>query len=100
MAAEYKQTSAYYDTSTRGNYLDVLTYRPIPKNGTDIPYIIDRVYEYRPDLLANDLYGDSSLWWVFAVRNPNTISDPIYDFAAGTTIYLPSKDVITASLGI
>ncbi len=100
MPAEYTQSSAYYATSRRGSYLDVLTYRPIPKNSTDIPYIIDRVYEYRPDLLANDLYGDSKLWWVFAVRNPNTIIDPIYDFASGTTIYLPSKDALTSSLGI
>jgi len=53
----------------------------------------------RPDLLAADLYGDANLWWVFAVRNPNIIQDPVFDFTAGTIIYVPSMVTLTTALG-
>ena len=46
MAATYSKTSPYYTTSVTGNILDMLTYRPIPKNPMDIKYTIDFVYEY------------------------------------------------------
>jgi prophage DNA circulation protein len=51
-------------------------------------------------LLAYDLYGDSALWWVFAMRNPNTIQDPVFDFLPGTTIFIPKKETIVAALGL
>jgi len=51
-------------------------------------------------MLAFDLYGDSGLWWVFAARNPNTIEDPLLDFRAGTTIYIPNKATLTSDLGL
>ena len=66
----------------------------------DVLYEIDSVYEYRPDLLAYDLYGDSALWWVFAQRNPNVIKDPLFDFRAGYRIYIPQKTTLQQDLGI
>ena len=98
--ATYSKTSPYYETGTFGNFLDVLTFRDIPAKSSDTYYEIDAVYSRRPDLLASDLYGDSNLWWVFAVRNPNTIKDPIFDFTAGKRIYIPQKETITSALGI
>jgi hypothetical protein len=98
--ATYSRTSPYYDTPTFGNFLDVMTYRAIPAKSTDTYYEIDSVYSRRPDLLASDLYGDSNLWWVFIVRNPNVLKDPIFDFTAGTRIYIPQKETISAALGI
>ena len=100
MTAAYSKTSPYQTTTYYGNFLDVLTYRPITKKIDDVKYSIDAVYEYRPDLLAYDLYGDSNLWWVFAVRNPNVIRDPLFDFAAGITIYLPNKNTLVQDLGL
>jgi hypothetical protein len=100
MAVEYKANSPYYKTALFGNYLDVLNYRAIPKTVSDVVYVIDAVYERRPDLLANDLYGDPNLWWVFAARNPNMIEDPIFDFVAGRAIYIPKQETIDAALGI
>jgi len=100
MTARYSKTSPYYTTSVTGNFLDVLAYRPIPKNPMDIKYTIDFVYEFRPDMLASDLYDNSGLWWVFAIRNPNVIADPIFDFYAGQIIYLPSKDTLISSMGM
>ena len=96
----YKSNSPYSGTSKFGQFLDVLSYRAITKKDTDVTYEIDKVYEYRPDMLAYDLYGDAGLWWVFAVRNPNVILDPVFGFTAGTTIYIPLKETLVADLGL
>ena len=100
MTAKYSKTSPYYSTDRYGKFLDVMINRPIRGQASDIWYQIDKVYEYRPDLLAGDLYGNSGLWWVFAQRNPDIIQDPIYDFKAGRSIYIPTKDQITQDLGL
>ena len=100
MAAEYSRYSPYYETKTFGRFLDVLEYRSIPRSVSDIPYRLNSVYQYRPDLLANDLYGSSDLWWVFAARNPNVIRDPIFDFYTGQTIMVPDREVVKSTLGL
>lgn len=100
MAVTYSRSSPYNESNVYGFFLDVMKARDIPKDPSDITYKIDSTYSRRPDLLAYDLYGDSNLWWVFAMRNPNTIKDPVFDFAAGVTIYIPKKETITAALGL
>lgn len=100
MSVSYKKTSPYAKTKTYGFFLDVVDIPSIPYDQSDVQYEIDAIYQYRPDLLAYDLYGDSSLWWVFSVRNPNTLQDPIFDFLAGATIFVPKKEVITTALGL
>jgi len=99
--ASYSQTSPYFTTSVVGNnYLDFMNHRPIPKAADDVRYTISSVHALRPDILAFDLYGDPGLWWVFAARNPNSIEDPIFDFQAGKTIYLPKLSNLKEALGI
>lgn len=100
MATVYSRTSPYFGTQTWGKFLDVWPGKTIRSDVTDVVYQIDNIYNYRPDLLANDLYQDSSLWWVFAVRNPDVIKDPIFDFVSGNIIYVPTKAVLQKSLGI
>lgn len=100
MATTYSKTSPYYNTKQFGKFLDVIDYRPIRKLSSDTVYQIDRVYKHRPDLLAYDLYGDASLWWVFAARNPNVLKDPLFDFKTGTTIYIPLKENLVTDLGL
>jgi hypothetical protein len=100
MSAEYSKYSPYYTTDKFGNFLDVLNYRPIPRSSQDILFKINKFYEYRPDLLANDMYGRSSLWWVFVARNPNTLQDPIWDFKVGQKIFIPDVKILMTSLGI
>ena len=100
MAATYNKSSAYYKTGQFGQFLDLLEYRSVPKVGSDVEYRIDSVYQYRPDMLAHDLYGDANLWWVFASRNPNTLKDPIFDFYAGQIIYIPTKETLVSTLGL
>ena len=97
----YPQTSPYYLTRIYNRqYLDVMVNRPIPIDPLDQYWEITQTYNLRPDLLAYDLYNDSKLWWVFAQRNPNTLKDPLFDFVAGTQIYLPNFATVKQALGI
>lgn len=98
----YTKTSLYHETrnSSDGAYLDQYVTRNVPASADDVVYEIAPKYNFRPDLLAYDLYGSSNLWWVFAERNPNTLKDPVGDFRAGVLISLPNKQTLTSSLGI
>jgi hypothetical protein len=98
--ALYKGTSPYYKTTDDNGYLDVMTYRDIPAEADDILFEVTKNYEYRPDLLSFDLYGDVNLWWVFAIRNNSILKDPVYGLTAGTKIYLPKITTIKSALGI
>lgn len=97
----YPATSPYYLSEIVNNqFLDVMINRTIPGDPTDVYWQITTVYNFRPDLLASDLYNDSRLWWVFAQRNPNTLKDPLFDFTTGTRIFIPKLDNIKAALGL
>jgi hypothetical protein len=97
----YPASSPYYNTDIVNNqYLDIMSNRPIPMDPSDIYWEITPVYEYRPDLLAYDLYNNSTLWWVFAMRNPNMLKDPYFDFVSGINIYLPKSSSINQVLGL
>ena len=99
MAAVYDSTSPYYLTGYSQFFLDVMVNRPIPKEPDDQLWIITQTYQYRPDLLAFDMYDNAALWWVFYQRNPNTLQKPPLDFAAGTTIYVPKITTLRSVLG-
>jgi hypothetical protein len=73
MSDQYTTTSPYSSTGYSQFFLDVMVNRPIPKSADDILFTINTTFEYRPDLLAYDLYGEAGLWWVFYQRNPNTV---------------------------
>ena len=100
MSSTYSKTSPYSGTGTWGPFLDVWVGKTIPPDPSDALYQIDPPYNLRPDLLAYDLYQDSNLWWVFAVRNPNTMLDPVFSFVAPTVIYIPTKAVVQQALGL
>ena len=97
--ANYNATSPYYNTGYSQFFLDVMVNRPVPKANDDILFTINLTFQYRPDLLAFDLYGDAGLWWVFYQRNPNTLQKPPLDFAVGTAIYLPKLGTLSSVLG-
>lgn len=97
---QYNKTSPYFSTSIENNYLDVIDFRDIPAQADDVVFTVTKNYEYRPDLLAFDLYNDVSLWWVFAVRNKSILKDPVFDMVAGKKIYLPKLASIQTALGI
>jgi hypothetical protein len=100
MSATYSNTSPWYNTAITNNYLDIFSIRPVSAESSDFLYTIEAQYAFRPDLLAYDLYGTTSLWWVFAQRNLDTLQDPILDFAPGTQIYICKKSSLTDVLGL
>lgn len=95
----YNSTSPYFNTGYSQFFLDVMTNRAIPAESDDLPMIINATYQYRPDLLAYDLYNSSELWWVFYQRNPNTLTAPPWDFKVGTRIYVPKITTLKNTLG-
>jgi hypothetical protein len=98
--AKYSSTSPYNSTGTWGPFLDVWAGKTIQASSTDARYEIDPPFNLRPDLLAHKLYGDSNLWWVFAVRNPDVLKDPIFNFVAPNIIYVPTATTIKQALGL
>jgi hypothetical protein len=95
----YSSTSPYFTTNYSQFFLDVMNYRTFPSESDDLPTIINKTYQYRPDLLAYDLYGTPELWWVFYQRNPNTLTAPPWDFKVGTRIYVPKITTLKNNLG-
>lgn len=83
--------SPYSSTPIKNNYRDIMVKPFIETSLDDTEYIIEKKYEYRPDRLAHDIYGDESLWFVFQLRNMDVIKDPIFDFKTGKKIYIPIK---------
>lgn len=99
MAATYDAMSPYYTTQYSQFFLDKMINRPIPKEDDDLQFTINQTYQYRPDLLAYDLYQSPQLWWVFYQRNPNALQAPPLDFKVGVTIYLPKITTLKSTLG-
>lgn len=91
MAQNLKDSSQYYLTPVSNFFLDRWVPRVIPKNDFDKIIIIPAAFDQRPDLLSQQEYGTPRLWWVFCIRNPDLIIDPINDFVAGLEIYVPDN---------
>lgn len=91
MSHALKDTSQYLLTPITDWYLDIMVRRPVPKSDYDKIIRIPPAYDQRPDLLSQAEYGTPKLWWVFAMRNPDLISDPIHDFVAGLEIFVPNN---------
>ena len=92
--------SVYSNTEiTPQGYLGIFVPQPIPSSRDDIEFTILAQYSYRPDLLAFDLYGTKDLWWEVAQRNMDVLKDPVFDFVAGTRIFLPQEQNLRKRLG-
>jgi hypothetical protein len=79
-------------------YLDFWNEITILPSSSDTLISLDPKYQYRADLLSNALYGTPQLWWVFMIRNPDIIKDPIWDFVTGINIYVPAKNNLNGYL--
>lgn len=103
MPVTYQPSSPYYATAQRNyiiEHLDFYQVRPIPSDTTDSIISVPAKFNQRPDLLSNDLYQTPNLWWVFIVRNPNAMDDPIYGLITDLEIYAPTKIRIFSLLGL
>ena len=91
--ATYRTDSVYRNTNIINNqYLDVLDVSNIDvENTATTSMTIEAKYDEKPDLLAYDLYGNSKLWWVFALFNQDKLKDPIIDFKSGIKIIVPTR---------
>lgn len=89
---DYRRDSVYRNTNIADKkYLDIWEPGITKENLSTETYTIESRYHMRPDVLANDLYGNAKLWWIFAILNQDTLIDPINDFEAGLTIEIPSR---------
>ena len=91
MSSRVKDTSQYFYTVTKDWYLDLWQPRLVPSSDFDKIITIPPEFDKRPDMLSQYEYGTPRLWWVFTVRNPDVLIDPIEDFTAGTEIYIPAN---------
>lgn len=98
--SKYINTSPWFSTRLNNEYLDILSIRPVAAEADDYLYTIEPQYNYRPDLLAYDLYGTPKLWWVFMQRNMDIMQDSVFDFRTGVQIYLPKKSGLLKVLGL
>ncbi len=91
MASRTKDTSQYFYTGVKNWYLDIWVPRSVPSSDYDKIVTIPPEFDKRPDMMSQYEYGTPRLWWVFAIRNPDVLIDPIEDFTSGTEIYVPAN---------
>jgi hypothetical protein len=91
MTVTYKNTSMYRNTKLNDNFLEIYQPPIVPNFENVKEFTITQKYNKRPDLLAFDLYGTSSLWWIFVIYNRGLIRDPLFDFVSGITILIPKS---------
>ena len=99
MADFQRRDSFLRNSGTFGSFLDINNLPTIPKGAFDLDYKIKEAHNGRPDILAMELYGSPRLWWVFALKNPDIIKDPLNDFKPGVIIKIPSPDTVKSFVG-
>lgn len=70
------QNTRIVKNSQNVSYYKTVQYPEVPLSVNDI-YIISADGD-RFDLLAAQYYGDSSLWWVISIANPNAFQNSLY----------------------
>lgn len=86
--SRYKTSKVIYWGDQRKLTFETYLRKPYVRTGKERVMRITKGIEYRPDLVAYDVYGFSDAWW--KIMEANGIYD-IYDFKAGLTIFLPDN---------
>jgi len=73
-------------SNNRLEWWDRANFRQDP---TDLPYVVEKFYEGRLDLIAAVFYNEPRLWWFLAQFN--NILDPLSEITAGRILLIPSK---------
>ena len=94
MARRYEDIQTQKISSGKLGYLPTL-YPSVTLSNEDY-YIIARDQD-RMDLVAQDYYGDSTLWWVIAIANSNLTQDSLYP-PAESIIRIPGLSRIPSIL--
>jgi hypothetical protein len=73
-----------------------IRYPEVPQSDNDI-WVLTTVGD-RLDILANDFYGDDSLWWVISIANPDKVNFGSIYLTPGIEIRIPiNYDQIVSS---
>ena len=86
MASRYKNNNKIKLENGKRVYRSKI-YPNIPLKDSDI-YVVTQTGD-RLDTLANQFYGDSSLWWIIATAN--NIHDATFAVEDGTTLRVPEN---------
>ena len=84
----YQNIKKFINTKSKKVYYANLKYPSIPLSLNDI-YVITTAGD-RLDLLANQYYQDSSLWWIISLANGELPQDSLY-LPLGTQLRIPSN---------
>ena len=77
----------------KGSTIGTVNILPIPVRGPhDSGYIVPLKFQYRWDLIADSLLGDTSLRWV--LMRHNRIDDPFVGPLAGDRLLVPTTSQI------
>lgn len=96
---KYAGNSPYASTPQSSWYIGRYVHRDVPVSANDQSVLITPRYQFRPDLLSNDLYGTPAYWWVFILRNRDLMKDPVWDLKSGMTIKVPSAAALKKAFG-
>lgn len=99
MADFHRRDSFLRNAGTFEGFLDINSLPKIPADAFELDYKIKEAHNGRPDILAMELYGSPRLWWVFALKNPDIIKDPLNDFKPGVVIKIPSPETVKSFVG-
>lgn len=91
--SRYTNGGTLYKINNRDSYWERTI---IPSSPQDVTITLEAKYHNAPDLLAEDLYGNSSLEWI--ILQFNNIQDVAVEFVAGKTIRLPSLNTVRGYL--
>jgi hypothetical protein len=86
--SRYSEQTVIYWSDRRLLTFDTYLRKPLKKTGKERVMLVTKGVEYRPDLVAYDVYGAPDAWWI--ILEFNGIKD-IFDFQAGLTIMLPDN---------
>ena len=81
------QTIPTTKTTTGRTIYQTVKYPEIPLNPNDIYVIANKADRY--DILANQYYSDSSLWWVISTANNNVTQNSLY-LPEGVQLRIPA----------
>lgn len=82
------QDNRILTTVKNKQYYATTLYQNIPLSNTDL-YVNTTVGD-RYDLLAQQFYGDSTLWWIIPMANNQLVKDSLFP-PVGLTIRIPSN---------
>jgi len=79
-------------TEASAKFLEWWNKLEVPKDPSDILYVMEEKYVGRPDLLSYAFYGDVGLWWI--ICQYNGILDTQSELIAGRELLIPTQSKV------